>query len=196
MHELPNDTEVTRALVRLRARVETLGVRVIDDDSLPDHARFIGLFEGHTITLFPQTAPPFARWFTVAHLYGHMTQMTTKNPRVVRANALVLRLGELLTAADVQLLYDHEREAAEIGRALVVDVAPELPRELDIAYSRFFHADFRYLINVIETTERGPELFARYWRREPSPRELITPDKRPLLDLRHVPITDERIIVV
>ncbi len=193
---LPSDSELTDALTRLRSRVELLGVHVVDDFSVVDHARFIGLFEGHTITLYPQAAPPFARWFTVAHLFGHMTQMANKNARVERANALVLRVGTTLTADDVQLIYDHEREAAEIGRALVADVDPALPVELDVAYSRFFHADFRYLINVIETGQRGPDMFESYWRREPRPRELIGADTRPLMDMRNVPCSNETVIVV
>jgi hypothetical protein len=68
--------------------------------------------------------------------------------------------------------------------------------EMDLAYSRFFHADFRYLINAIETAERGPELFARYWKREPIPRELIKPDARGLLNMGKVPLPADRIVVI
>lgn len=161
-----------------------------------DLARFIGLFEGHTITLFPDSAPPFALWFTVAHLFGHMTQMAAMNNRVKRSNALVLKRGEELASSDIQLIYDHEFEAAEIGRALVSEVESELPAECDVAYTRFFLADFRYLINAIETGESGPEVFARFWRREPVPRNLIKPDGRPLLDMNNVPTTTESIVVV
>lgn|SRR5437667_6468804 len=193
---LPTGENVFDALSRLRDVVGALGVTVVDDYSDPDHARFVGLFEGHTITLYPNAAPPFARWFTVAHLFGHMTQMANKTPRVDRANALVLRIGETLAPDDVQLIYDHEREAAEIGRGLlaVEDLNPSL--EMDLAYSRFFHADFRYLINAIETAERGVEVFARYWKREPIPRELIKPDPRPVLDMKDLAVSSERIVVI
>jgi hypothetical protein len=193
---LPDDDSVSRALANLRTYAEALGVRVTDDYAIPDHARFVGLFENHTITLYPLSAPPFACWFTIAHLYGHMTQLVNKTPRVDKANALVLRIGETLTHNDVQLIYDHEREAAEIGRTLVAGVEQRLSPEMDVAYSRFFHADFRYLINAIETGERGPAVFARFWRREPIPRELIKPDERPLLDMWKVQPSTERIIVI
>jgi len=194
--DLPAGPEVLLALARLRAYVGTLGVHVIDDFAAPDHARFVGLFEGHTITLYPNAAPPFARWFTVAHLYGHMTQMANKTPRVDRANALVLRIGESLAPSDVQLIYDHEREAAEIGRTLLAVEELKPSMEMDLGYSRFFHADFRYLINALETAERGPEVFARYWKREPIPRDLINPDARALLNMGEVPAPADRIVVI
>jgi hypothetical protein len=125
-----------------------------------------------------------------------MTQMASMNNRVRRANALVLKRGEELTSEDIQLIYDHEFEAAEIGRALVSEVEPVLPAETDVAYTRFFLADFRYLINAIETGESGPKVFARFWRREPLPRNLIKPDGRPLLDMHNVPAATEKIVVV
>jgi hypothetical protein len=107
-----------------------------------------------------------------------------------------LKRGQELIASDVQLIYDHEFEAAEIGRALIAEVEPELPAETDVAYTRFFLADFRYLINAIETGESGPEVFARYWRREPIPRSLIKLDSRRLLDMRNVAPATESIVVV
>ena len=169
---------------------------LVDDYHTPDHARFVGLFENHTITLYPLSAPPFARWFTIAHLYGHMTQLANKTARVEKANALVLRIGEMLAPDEVQLIYDHEREAAEIGRALVDHVGMDLSRLIDLAYNRFFHADFHYLVNAIETGERGPAVFARFWRREPIPREVIRPDRRPLLDLKTILRLEDRIVVI
>jgi hypothetical protein len=193
---LPLGAGVDLSLATIRDTAGRFGVTVVDDFSDTDHARFVGLFEGHTITLYPRAAPEFARWFTVAHLYGHMVQMANKTPRVDRANALVLRVGELLEPDDVQLIYDHEREAAEIGMRLVSAAEPDRLREMDVAYTRFFHADFRYLINVIETGERGAAMFAKYWKREPVPRELIGADARDLVDLHSVPATTERIIVV
>jgi hypothetical protein len=193
---LPNNNGVANALTKLRAYIDGLGVRVIDDYATPDHARFVGLFENHTITLYPLSAAPFACWFTIAHLYGHMTQLVNKTPRVDKANALVLSIGETLTHDDVQLIYDHEREAAEIGRTLVGCVEPMLSPVMDVAYSRFFHTDFRYLINAIETGERGPSVFARFWKREPIPRELIKPAARPLLDMHKVQPSTERIVVI
>jgi len=171
------------------------GVRIVEDPSPPDHARFIGLFEGHTITLFPNAAPPFGRWFTIAHLYGHMVQMSAPTARVRRSNELVFRLGETLDADDVQLIYDHEREAAELGRRLIAQAHP-VSRDLDLRYSRFFHADFHYLVNVIETKESGPPVFDRYYKREPIPRDPILPDARPLLNLKTTTPSTERIVVV
>ena len=193
---LPTGENVANALKKLRAQVEKLGVKVVDNYSDFDHARFVGIFENHIITVYPNLAPPFALWFTVAHLFGHITQMANKNPRVARANELVLRVKYTLAAEDVQLIYDHEREAAEIGRALLAAAETDLAAEMDAAYSRFFHADFRYLINFIETGEQGAAMFARYWRREPQPKELIAPDSRPLLNISEVGSSDDRIIVV
>lgn len=193
---LPDGEEVLKAVSQLSARVEALGVDVKEDYSTPSHARFIGIFEAHTIIIYPNLAPPFAIWFTLAHLFGHMTQLVDETPRVDKANALVLSTGKILLPEDVQLIYDHEREAAEIGRRLIADVENPLSTEMDIAYTRFFHADFRYLINFIETGEQGVDAFARYWRHEPDPRELITADSRGLLDMKQVPVIQERIVVV
>jgi hypothetical protein len=189
-------SEFPAKLTRLRLYVERLGVTTLNAVPPSDQARFIGLFEGHTITLFPQSAAPFALWFTVAHLFGHMTQLAGMNERVKRANALVLRRGQVLASSDVQLIYDHEHEAAEIGRTLVDEVEPDLPVEIDVAYTRFFLADFRYLINAIETGESGPQVFQRFWRREPIPRNLIKPDVRPLLDMHNIPPATESVIVI
>ena len=94
LYKLPEGAEVEKSLTRLRERVEELGVEVEDDFSVPDHARFIGIFEDNTITLYPKVAVPFACWFTVAHLYGHMTQLLNKTPRVNRSNYLVWQLGK------------------------------------------------------------------------------------------------------
>lgn len=196
LDNLPDGENVSEALKRIRARIEKLGVETVENLSDADHARFVGIFENRTITLYPNLAPPFALWFTVAHLFGHITQMAGTNPRVARANELVLRLKYTLAADEVQLIYDHEREAAEIGRRLIAEVEPALPAELDIAYNRFFHADFRYLINFIETVEQGVEVFARFWRREPVSRDLIAPDSRELLSISDIPPTANRIIVV
>lgn len=194
---LPTRAETEPSLEKLKARVETLGVEVIDDLSNADHARFVGIFEDRTIILYPNVAPAFALWFTVAHLFGHLSQLTNKTPRVNRANELVLQISQTLTVEDIQIIYDHEREAAEIGRALIADVEPNLDKEMDSDYTRFFHADFRYLINFIETGEQGTAMFARFWRREPTPRELITADSRPLLDLsKFSNLNDDKIIVV
>ncbi len=193
---LPTRAEVAPSLEKLKARVETLGVEVVDDLSNADHARFVGIFENRTIILYPNVAPAFALWFTVAHLFGHLSQLTNKTTRVNRANELVLRINQTLTVEEIQLIYDHEREAAEIGRALIADVEPNLDAEMDADYTRFFHADFRYLINFIETGEQGVEMFARFWRREPTPRELIAPDPRELLDLSKFTNLNDKIIVV
>jgi hypothetical protein len=193
---LPDGNEVDEVLAALHFFVESLGINVIDDFSPPNHARFVGIFDDNVITLYPNSAPAFARWFTIAHLYGHIIQLLNETPRVERANSLVLRLGETISAEDVQIVYDHEREAAEIGRKLITVATPNLSYELDQAYCRFFHADFRYLINVIETAQSGTEMFALYWKREPVIPELIKPDPRPLVDMTGKPIIEDDIIVV
>ena len=193
---LPDGDGVRESFYRISGRVEELGVNIDENFSAPDHARFIGIFEAHTIILYPRLAPTFALWFTVAHLFGHMTQLGNETPRVERANELVLQTGKMLLPEDAQLIYDHEREAAEIGRALIADVEPTLSPEMDAAYCRFFHADFRYLLNFIETGEAGVEAFARYWRHEPNPRELIAADSRKLLDMKDFPASDDKIVVV
>lgn len=195
-YQLPDGTDVEDSLARLRLRIEELGVEVEDDFSEPDHARFIGIFEGDEITLYPKVAAPFACWFTVAHLYGHMCQLLNKTPRVERSNYLVLQLGKTLLPEDVQLIYDHEREAAEIGRKLIAEVEPDLSIEMDTAYCRFFHADFHYLINVIETAQSGESLFELYWKREPVPREFIKPDPRPLIDFKSFAPSTDKIVVI
>lgn len=192
---LPKGETVSTSLLKLRTRIETLGVEVVDDLTDLDHARFVGTFDDNVITIYPNIAPVFAQWFTIAHLYGHMTQMSNMNPRVERANSLVVQINKILSAEDIQLIYDHEFEAAEIGRALIEDVEPDISIEMDIAYDRFFHADFRYLINYIETGEQGVEVFARFWRREPITRELIKPDSRRLLTISE-DFDTEKIVVV
>lgn len=196
LYLLPDDENVIHSLKILRTRVEQLGVEVEDDFSEPDHARFIGIFEGNEITLYPKVAAPFACWFTVAHLYGHMCQLLNKTPRVERSNYLVLQLGKTLAPEDVQLIYDHEREAAEIGRKLIAEVEPDLSIEMDKAYCRFFHADFHYLINVIETASSGETLFELYWKREPVPRSLIEPDLRSLIDFNKIAPSTDKIVVI
>jgi hypothetical protein len=193
---LPGGENVRESFYALCGRVEELGVNIDENFSAPDHARFIGIFEAHTIILYPRVAPLVAMWFTVAHLFGHMTQLTNETPRVRRSNELVLSTGKILAPEDVQLIYDHEREAAEIGRALIAEVEPELAPEMDAAYTRFFHADFRYLINFIETGTAGVAVFERYWRHEPNPKELITADARKLLNMKDFAISDEKIVVV
>jgi hypothetical protein len=193
---LPIGRVVLNALERLCLKVEDLGINVEEDYSETSHARFVGIFDDRTITLYPNVAPPFALWFTVAHLFGHMVQLANKSPRVDRANELVLKVGESLTTEDIQLVYDHEREAAEIGRKLIAETEADLSIEMDAAYTRFFHADFRYLINFIETGEGGVELFAKYWKREPIIPELIKPDLRNISSLKNVDFQDADIVVV
>lgn len=96
----------------------------------------------------------------------------------------------------MQLIYDHEREAAEIGRALIAQVETDLAPAMEFSYSRFFHADFRYLINFIETGEQGVEVFAQHWKREPIPREPIRSDSRKVMEIKDMPKSVGRIIVV
>jgi hypothetical protein len=191
----PDDGTCAAALEALVAFGRGLGVEVANDEVDPNHARFVGLFEGHTITLYPRVSSSFARWFTVAHLYGHMVQLSRPTPELARANALILGQGQPLAAEDVQLVYDHEREAAEIGHAFAAAAGTVTPA-LDGPYTRYLFADFRYLIDVIETGRRGPEHFASFWRREPTPPERILSDPRPLVDLRVMEPPAGRVFVV
>lgn len=183
------DFEIERsALDRLVQTVERHGARVAESWDEPDGARFIGTFEGRDITLFPKNDSVFAMYFTVAHLYGHMVQLSAPTPQMEASIALVYRLGTELAPQEVQLIYDYEVEAAAVGRRLMAESGDEIAPELDRQYSRMFLADFHYLIDHIESGAGGPESFARFLRREPVPWRLIEPDPRPLVDLeRHPP---------
>ncbi len=67
---LPDGKEVEEVLAQIHLHIESLGVNVVDDFSSPNHARFIGIFDDNTITLYPNSAPAFARWFTIALFMG------------------------------------------------------------------------------------------------------------------------------
>ncbi len=181
---VPDSFEIARAeLDALIATVKTFGARVEEVWDEPEGARFIGTFEGHVIRLFPKNDSHFALYFTLAHLYGHMVQLARpKTPEMERATHLVATARGPLSARDVQAIYDHEVEAAQIGRALMNHVGP-VSGALDGQYSRMFFADFHYLVNFVETKELGPATFERFLRREPVPWRLIEADPRPLVDL-------------
>ena len=163
----------------LVAVAQRFGVRVKEDWNEPEGARFIGTFTGHEITLFPRNDSYLTLYFTVAHLYGHMVQLV--RPSLQTDQALLESNGGL-SAAQVQGVFDHEYEAAEIGRKLMAETGP-ITRGLELEYTRTFWADFNYLINFMETGEKGPEVFARFMRRQPLIKDTIQPDPRPLLDL-------------
>jgi hypothetical protein len=166
------------ALIRL---VEQHGARVVEDWNEPEGARFIGVFAGDLITLFPKYDRHFAMYFTVAHLYGHLCQQVRPSPEV-RVLDLSAPERRIFSRAEIQCIYDYEIEAAAIGRRAIAELGPIEP-ELDRQYSRMFFADFHYLINTLETGEHGMECFERFLRREPVPFRLIEPDPRPLIDV-------------
>jgi hypothetical protein len=175
--------------------VRAQGVTVTEDWNEPEGSRFIGTFEGTHITLFPKFDTNFALYFTVAHLYGHMVQIALKTPASVRVGALISTSGRALTEDEVQTIYEHEREAAAIGRKLMASLG-DYPADLDRLYHRIFLADFHYLIHFIETGEKGPDAFTRFLRREPIPHEAILPDPRPLFSLRGVNLSADKVTVV
>jgi hypothetical protein len=189
-----------------RAKVDALikageryGMTVGEDWNEPEGARFIGTFEGTHVTLYPKFDPHFALYFTVAHLYGHMVQAARADEpgseRGERAAALVASSPKLLTHEEAQCIYDHEREAAAIGRKLIAELGP-VSAEEDRQYMRLFLADFHYLIHFVESGDKGTELFARYLRREPVPYETLAPDPRPLVDLRDAKKVMHKVTVV
>ena len=174
-------------LDRLVEVAERWGVRVAYDWNEPEGARFIGTFTGREITLFPKYDSNFALFFTVAHLYGHMVQLTHPTAGMRRSIDLVYRRGQGPLAEDeVQCIYGYEIEAAGIGRRLLGELGPP-EAAADAEYSRMFFADFHYLIDTIEGGPGGPESFARFLRREPVPWQCIQPDPRPLVDLAVTP---------
>lgn len=195
---MPETFEIDRCqLDRLITAVKTHGAEVEEEWEEPQGARFIGTFEGHLIRLFPKYDRNFALYFTVAHLYGHMTQLCRpKSPEMLRATELVkTSIGTVLTQRDVQAIYEHEIEAAKIGRALMTEAGP-ISQQLDQQYSRMFFADFHYLVNFMETKVAGIEPFEHYLRREAIPWKLIDPDPRPLVDLAHFAVLDGSAVVV
>ena len=189
--------EISRAeLDSLIRVVKTFGAKVEEVGEEPEGARFIGTFEGHMIRLFPKHDSNFALYFTVAHLYGHMVQLTRpKSLEMQRATDLVNQVGGTLSPRDVQAIYDHEVEAAKIGRALMNQVGAVTPA-IDGQYSRMFFADFHYLINFIETKVAGVEAFEGYLRREPIPWRLIEADTRPMVNLAEFEVLAGGAIVV
>jgi len=171
------------------------GVTVGEDWNEPEGARFVGSFEGTHITLFPKYDTQLALYFTVAHLYGHMVQLALETPASQRVGTLIGVTGRSFTHAEVQAIYDHEREAAAIGRTLMARAA-DVSRTVDLQYHRIFLADFHYLIHFLECGEKGVEAFERFMRREPLPADPITPDARPLVELRGQVGKHNKVLVV
>ena len=172
------------------------GMTVSEDWNEPEGARFIGTFEGTHATLYPKFDPGFALFFTVAHLYGHMAQTARPTVRASKTTAGdLIGAGRPLTNHEVQMIYDHEREAAAIGRTLIAELGAVSELE-DRQYMRLFLADYHYLIHFIESGEKGTDAFARFLRREPLPQEKLAPDPRPLVDLRHGPKGTGQVVVV
>jgi hypothetical protein len=120
-------------------------------------------------------------YFTVAHLYGHLTQMLRPTPDMMRGIDLS-GPHRKFDNSEVQAVYDYEHQAAMVGRRLVGELGP-VRRELDRQYTRLFLADFHYLIHTLETGEQGVECFETFLRREPVPFRLIEPDPRPLINV-------------
>ncbi|HSI04359.1 MAG: hypothetical protein ACAI38_12615 [Myxococcota bacterium] len=199
------DYEIDKAkLDALIAKVSELGVVVEQNLVEPEGARFVGTFTGHLLTLYPKYDSNFALYFTVAHLYGHMVQIVRDSERTKRANAIlsvvldpkIYKNKRAFTVSEVQMIYDHELEAAAIGRTVMADMG-KVDAELDIQYARIFLADFHYLIHVLETGEAGPDSFARFLRREPKPWNPIPPDPQPLVKVGHLkPETSTTVTVV
>lgn len=189
-----------------RARLDALyecarrfGVLVREDWNEPEGARFIGTFKGREVTLFPKYDRNFAMYFTLAHLYGHMVQLVCPAPYSPGAIALVSYDGppRALSPREVQSVYEHELEAARIGRALI-EAAGGLDAREDLQYARIFLADFHYLVHVLESGDAGVAPFERFLRREPLPWAPIPPDERPLFDLTHArfPASQATVLVV
>jgi hypothetical protein len=179
----------------VKSAVARYGVVVKEDWNEPEGGRFIGTIDGKTITLFPKYDHPFALYFTVAHLYGHLVQMVRGGDRFREAVDLIYKVGHVFTPREVQELYAFEIEAAEIGRRLIGEIGP-VSRELDGQYARYFFADFHYLVHFLETKEQGAALFERFLRREPVPWRTIEPDARPLEDCSSLVATGAGDVVV
>ncbi len=185
-HEVPE-----AHLAAVIAAAERHGARVLKDWNEPAGGRFIGTISGHTITLFPKYDSHFAMLFTVAHLYGHLAQLTKPlDDATRRAIDLVYTTGRAFTADEVQCLFDYEWDAAVIGRALVGEALP-VDAVLEAEYARMFLADFHYLVNFLETGEGGMERFDFYLRREPRPHVPVPTDHRALPDVSRLEETSE-----
>lgn len=183
------------ALEQIKAAVARYGVQVTEDWEEPEGGRFIGTISGNRIILYPKYDHPFALFFTVAHLYGHLVQLARGGDEFRQAVDLIYRVGHVMSPSEIQAVYDFELEAAAIGRTLLSELGP-VTRELDGQYSRFFFADFHYLVHFLETNEQGAELFERFLRRQPVPHRPIAPDSRPLVDCSALATTTAGDVVV
>lgn len=151
-------------------------------------ARHVGTFEGEQITLYDGETSNFEKFFLVCHLYGHQCQMTNLTPEMAQILETVSRGPGPRTPEELQRVYEYEGEAAQIGLRLVCRVlGPEIPREFLRSYTRYFLADYHYLIAVIEGGRSGADVFADYLRREPLPAGTMQWDRLPCVDLRVTP---------
>lgn len=178
-HEVPE-----AHLSAVIAAAERRGAEVVKDWNEPEGGRFIGTISGRRITLFPKYDSHFAMLFTVAHLYGHLAQLTRPiDAATQRAIDLVYTHGRPFTADEVQCLFDYEWEAAVIGRALLAEALP-IDALLEAEYARMFYADFSYLVAFLEGGPAGVAAFDDHLRRTPRPHLPIPVDPRPLPDVR------------
>jgi hypothetical protein len=191
---MENEVE-KRDVAELIACAGRYGVTVSEDWNEPEGARFVGSFEGTHITLFPRFDTQLALYFTVAHLYGHMVQIALKTPASSRVGQLIAPNKRPFSNEEVQIIYDHEREAAAIGRTLIAETSG-ISKNVDLQYHRIFLADFHYLIHFCETGEGGVDAFERFLRREPLPWDPIQPDPRPLVQLQGRMEKRDKVVVV
>jgi hypothetical protein len=182
-------------LEALKELVRRYGVEVEDNWDEPEGGRFIGTIDGNRITLFPKYDHPFALFFTVAHLFGHLAQLARGGEHFRSTVDLLYRVGEPLRFEEVQAVFEFELEAARIGRRLLDELGP-VSADLDRQYSRYFFADFHYLVHFLETNEQGPALFERFLRRQPVTAELVAPDPRPLPSCGHLATSTAADVIV
>lgn len=183
---------------------ERIGV-VVEFAKAPKEAgRHLGTLDADTVVLYEENSfPPL--WFTLAHLVGHLIQRSRPTPEMYAAIELVNPYrtpGPMMQAERDQLLV-HEKEAAELGLALIMSTEGDLDRlkspltESDLDYySRMFWADYHYLCHFIETGEGGAAVFDRFFDAETS-FERLSP-RYELVDLREFPPAPEarKVVVV
>lgn len=151
----------------LQRLVEGLGGVVQWEDMPQGAGRHLGTIDGDTIVLY-RGVSPFEAWFTLSHLFGYIIQRTRPTTEMYAAIELVRRPPGLMSEEEMSLMYRHEYEAACLGVGLVEETA-DIPRDLKAAYDKMFFADYHYLINLLNTGEGGPEVFHRFWLKEPQP---------------------------
>ncbi len=191
----------------LRDAVQAQGVPVQQIAEPQNGPRAIGNYIGRTIFLYPEGNTVLELIFTLAHLYGHIVQLASRrtetNLKAVSlvtyafgsdGNTLIVH-PKIYTEPEIQLMFDYESEAMEIGLALLQS-QDLLTKELHLELSRIFFADFHYLIHLLETGEGGQDSFRDYVRREPTPRQPMSIDPNPIIDVRDFPDVKEQALVV